>query len=70
MVKLYGTHCPRCNVIEKKLNMKGIKFEMIDNNEEVVKFGEEHGIMSLPILELEDGSVLDFTGANKWISMN
>lgn len=70
LIKLYGTHCPRCNVIEKKLNAKGIEFDLIDNPEEVLKFGEEHDIHSAPIVVLQDGTILDFTGANKWISMN
>lgn len=68
LIKLYGTHCPKCNVIEKKLTAKGIEFELVDNPEEVLKFGEEHNMHSAPILVLQDGTILDFTGANKFIN--
>ncbi len=67
MVRLYGTHCPKCNVIEKKLNAKGVEFEMIDDNSLVVQFGKDHDIFSAPILEVDD-QVLDFAAANKYIS--
>ena len=68
MIKLYGTHCPKCNVIEKKLLSKNIEFEMIDDPDKVVEFGHDHNLNSAPIIELEDGSVLDFVGANKLLN--
>ena len=41
---------------------------VIDNPDEVLKFGEEHNIHSAPIVVLEDGTILDFTEANKYIT--
>lgn len=67
-MKLYSTHCPRCRVIEKKLLTRGIDFELIDNNDEVTKFGEEHGINSAPMLVLDDGTILGFSEANAYIN--
>ena len=28
-VKVYSTHCPKCSVVEKKLQMKGIEFDSL-----------------------------------------
>ena len=34
---LYSTHCPKCNVLEKKLNSKSIQYTIIDDIEELKK---------------------------------
>ena len=31
MVILYSTNCPRCRIIEKKLQDKGIEFELFND---------------------------------------
>lgn len=64
-VKLYTTHCPRCNVLEKKLNQKNINFEAItdfDINEMI-----EKGFSVAPILSV-DNELMDFSQANTWIN--
>lgn len=64
-VKLYTTHCPRCNVLEKKLNQKNINFEVItdfDINEMI-----EKGFSVAPILSV-DNELMDFSKANTWIN--
>lgn len=61
-VVLYSTHCPKCNVLESKLNQKGINYEEIND----VKIMREKGFMSAPNLEV-DGVVYDFKEAVKWI---
>ena len=66
-VKMAGTHCPKCNVLEKKLNAKGIKFEMIDDPDEVLKIGEQYEMHSAPILIVDD-QAMDFPSANRWIA--
>ena len=68
MIRLYSTHCPKCKVLEKKLESKNTEFEIIDNINDVVEFGQKHGINSAPILELEDGTVLNFVEANKYLN--
>lgn len=67
MVKLYSTHCPKCNVLEKKLKENNIEFEIIDDVDEVVAFGREHEINSAPILDF-DGKIMDFIAANKYLT--
>jgi len=65
-ITLYSTHCPSCKVIETKLGLKNLPFTCIDDTDEVVKFGEEHGIKSAPILVVDD-QVYDLKAANAWL---
>lgn len=67
MVILYTTHCPRCNVLEKKLTQKGIEFKAKTDfdKEEMVK----RGFASAPLLEV-DGKIMAFSEANEWINNN
>lgn len=62
-VTLYSTDCPKCRVLEMKLNDKGIEFD-IENNEDVMI---EKGFMSAPMLEV-DGKAMDFGEAVKWVN--
>lgn len=66
-VVLYSTHCPKCNILEKKLTQKGINFTIIDDQAEVVKLGKENKIMSAPLLKV-NGAVFSFTDANNWLN--
>ena len=62
-VVLFSTHCPRCNVLEKKLQQKNISYEEV-NDVEIMK---EKGYLSVPVLEV-DGTSMDFKTANDWIN--
>ena len=62
-VLLYSTHCPRCDVLEKKLQQKKIDYKEI-NDVEIMK---EKGYLTVPILEV-DGKSMDFKAANDWIN--
>lgn len=62
-VILYSTHCPKCNVIEKKLNQKQINYEEITDIETI----KEKGYLSVPVLEVDNIS-MDFKKANDWIN--
>ena len=59
---LYSTHCPKCIVLEKKLNSKNINYEMITDENLMI----EKGFMSAPILEVDD-KTLDFKAAIDWV---
>lgn len=67
MVTLFTTHCPSCNALKLKLDRKGVKYNTVDDSEEVVKKGRDNGIMSAPILEV-DGKVMAFSDAVKWVN--
>lgn len=62
MVTLYTTNCPRCSVLEKKLELKNINFEKNDNVDEMI----EMGFMSAPILKVDD-NFMEFTDALRWV---
>ena len=62
-VTLYSTHCPRCNVLEKKLEQNGIEYAVIDNEDLII----EKGFQTIPMLEV-DGDVMDFSKAIKWVN--
>lgn len=64
-VVLYSTHCPKCNVLEKKLKQKNILFEEVNDIEKM----KEKGYLSVPVLEI-DGVNLDFKMASDWINNN
>ena len=62
-VTVYTTHCPKCKVLEKKLNSKNINYnEVTDTNIMISK-----GFTSTPMLEV-DGTIMDFSEANKWVN--
>ena len=62
MPKLYTTHCPRCEVLYKKLNLADIQVEIIEDITELVS----RGFKSAPVLEV-DGTFMDFKQAVDWI---
>lgn len=67
MVTLYTTHCPMCGVLEKKLKASNIEFDTVDDIDTVVNIGKENGIMSAPILKVDD-KVMGFAEAVKWVN--
>lgn len=63
IIKLYTTHCPKCKVIESKLNNKNIEYIEISDIKEI----QNKGFMSVPVLEVNE-NIMDFTTANTWIN--
>lgn len=61
-VVLYSTNCPKCNVLESKLNQKNINYNVIND----VKIMREKGFLTAPMLEV-DGEIYDFKEAVNWI---
>lgn len=59
---LYSTNCPKCRVLEKKLEEKGITHEIVSDVDVMIK----KGFMTLPMLEV-NGDVMNFAEANNWI---
>ncbi len=62
IVTLYSTNCPRCVVLEKKLQNAGINFSINNNIEEMLALG----FLEAPIL-MVDGKAMTFKEANDWI---
>lgn len=62
-VVLYSTSCPRCSVLEKKLSMAKIEYDIVNDADLMV----EKGFTSVPMLEA-DGKVMDFREAIEWVN--
>ena len=60
---LYTTHCPKCKILAKKLDDKKIAYDICDD----VKEMQAKGIMSVPVLEIEDNK-LNFYDAIKYVN--
>lgn len=63
-VVLYTTHCPRCEVLRKKLEQKKIEYNEVTSMDEIL----EKGIMNVPMLSIDDCAPIDFTKAIQWIN--
>lgn len=63
MIILYGNHCPKCNVLEKKLLQSNIKFVYCDN----MAYMQKRGFDFMPVLEV-NGRVMNFAEAVKWLN--
>ena len=61
-IVLYTIHCPKCNVLEKKLSAAGIKFQISEDIEEMYK----RGYKTAPMLDV-NGTSYDFGQAIKWL---
>ena len=64
-VTLYSTNCPRCVVLEKKLDEKGIEYDLVTDEDVMIN----KGFMTAPILEV-DNEVMSFGEAVKWVMGN
>ena len=62
-VTLYSTHCPRCQVLEKKLTKAGIAYTVCDD----ITFMRAQGWNEAPMLEV-NGKIMDFRNAVEWIN--
>ena len=63
IVTMYSTHCPKCQVLEKKLQQKNIEYNVVTDTLEMGKMG----IRSLPVLSV-NSELLDFKKAIEWVN--
>ena len=63
MVVFYTTGCPKCGVLKKKWDAKGIEYEENNSVMEMLNLG----ITQVPVLKVED-KLLEFSEANNWIN--
>lgn len=62
-ITLYTIDCPKCRIIEKKLNSLNINFDICKD----IKLMEKKDINLLPVLEVNE-KLMDFKEANNWIN--
>ena len=63
MIKVYTIHCPKCNVLVKKLEQANISFQIIDD----ITILEKLNIDIYPKMQINDGDLLDFKAACEYI---
>ena len=64
MITLYTIDCMSCLRLEKKLNENNIQYNVCKDTDLMVSLG----MTSMPILQIEDGTFLNFKEAVKWIN--
>lgn len=62
-ITLYSTGCPKCKVLKRKLDEKGIKYTENNSVDEMLSLG----ISQVPVLGI-GMELLDFTAANNWVN--
>jgi glutaredoxin len=60
-VILYSTNCPKCKVLEKKLDSIGVDYTIVTDEDLMIS----KGFSSAPMLEV-DGNIMDFGNAVRW----
>ncbi len=61
-IVLFSTGCPKCRVLLKKLDSKGLDYTENKSIEEM----QELGITSAPVLKVGE-ELLDFKSAIRWV---
>ena len=62
MITIYTTQtCPKCKILKKKLQEKGIEYKEFNDEDEMQRMG----ILSVPVMDV-DGEQLDFPAAIKY----
>ena len=61
---LYTTGCSKCKILESKLADHSINYDVCEDKE-VMK---SKGFRSVPVLELDDGTVLTYGKAVKYVN--
>lgn len=62
-VVMYSTGCPKCNVLKKKMEAKGIEYEENNSVDEMTLLGITH----VPVLFVDENR-MEFSEANQWIN--
>ena len=64
MITIYTTQtCPKCKILKKKLQEKGIEYQEFNDEDEMQRMG----ILSVPVMDV-DGEQLDFPAAIKYVN--
>ena len=62
-IVMYSTGCPKCRILEAKLNAKGIEYTVCNDVAEM----ERLGFFTVPVLSV-DGQSYEFSEAVKYIN--
>ena len=62
-IVLYSTGCPKCKVLEKKLDDAGVEYEVVSDTEVMLS----KSFINVPVLSINDNN-LKFKEAVDWIN--
>lgn len=62
MIILYTNYCPKCEILDRRLNDAHIEYDMVDNVDYMISLGLTH----TPMLGV-NGKILNFSDAINWI---
>lgn len=62
-ILFYSTNCPKCKVLAKKMEQKGIEYKEINDIDVMLT----KGIKAAPALEI-DGEILDYMSSMIWVN--
>ena len=62
-VILYSTKCPRCHVLERKLSTSNIEYELVEDEDLMIK----KGFVESPMMEVDD-EIMNFKKAIEWVN--
>ena len=65
-ILVYTTHCPKCKILEKALESKGIHYSTVEDVDKMI----ELGITAVPQMVVDCGPRMDFKTAMMWIKEN
>ena len=63
MITLYTIDCPKCKILEKKLNNAKIKYLVVKDRDEI----KAKGMDLMPVLEVDDNR-MNFKQACDWVN--
>lgn len=63
MITLYSTYCPKCKILEKKLNDAKIEYTICDDKELMIQKGFDF----MPVLEVDE-KIMTYGEAVKWVN--
>jgi glutaredoxin len=67
MLKVYSTNCPKCKILEKKLNSMDKEYELINDPDAVYEASEKYDIKEAPFVVNGD-HLYNFSAAIKALS--
>lgn len=62
-ITMYSTGCPKCNILKKKLDEKGVAYSIESDVDKM----QALGLTELPSLSV-GGEILNFNGAITWLA--
>ncbi len=62
-ITMYSTGCPKCNILKKKLDEKGVAYSIESDVDKMQALGQTE----LPSLSV-DGEILNFNSAIAWLA--